>query len=78
METNIEKKLIDIFKKSGISITEDNKSNKIELNSMQIVNILLLIEDEFLLFLFEENIDFLNLKSFYDYKEMITDYIHLS
>lgn len=76
METNIEMKLIDIFKKSGIFITKDNKLDKLELSSMQIVNILLLIEEEFLLFLFEEDIDFLSLKTFYDYKKIINDYIN--
>ena len=73
MEDEVEKTLINIFKLSGIYITDENKQIKLNIDSMQLVVLIAEIQKEFLLDLFEQNLDFRELHSFNDFLCLIQD-----
>lgn len=73
MKNNVDKNkkiLFDIFKSVGVYIDENNFNEKIEMDSLQFVNVIIQIEQEFMIRITED---------YYNYEELVTfnDYINL-
>lgn len=75
MEKEIENRLIEIFERSGIFILAAEYNVVLKIDSFQFVNILVDIETEFLINLFDKDYSFDKLHTFTDFYKMIMDYL---
>ena len=75
VESKIENKLKEIFELQGIYINENDYREKIELDSLQLVNIILDIENEFLIQIEGNLSNYALLSSFDDFKKFIMESI---
>lgn len=78
MENNnidITKRLVDIFELIGVYLNEDDFNEHIEINSIQFVNIILAVEEEFLIRISSDFFDYSKLKCFNDYLNLVKLYI---
>lgn len=75
-DLKIVEKLKIIFENVGVYLEEDDLDERIEINSLQFVNIIIKIEEEFLLRISSERYDYSELISFRDYLDMINSYIY--
>ena len=76
MADEIIEKLKLIFGRTGIYIENDDMDIALELDSFQFVNILINIEEEFLISLFDSDYLFERLQTFRDFYEMVMTYLN--
>lgn len=74
----IDNQLKSIFRKIGIIITKEDYNEDLELDSIQLVMLLVSIQKSFLINVFErDDIDYTSLKTFADFKKMIERLLEL-
>lgn len=74
----IDNQLKSIFRKIGIIITKEDYNEDLELDSIQLVMLLVSIQKSFLINVFErDDIDYTSLNTFADFKKMIERLLEL-
>ena len=74
----IDNQLKSIFRKIGIIITKEDYNEDLELDSIQLVMLLVSIQKSFLINVFErDDIDYTSLITFADFKKMIERLLEL-
>ncbi len=72
---DITKRLMNIFELIGVYLNEDDFDEHIEINSIQFVNIILSLEEEFLIRISSDFFDYSKLRCFNDYLNLINSYV---
>lgn len=75
---DIKDELINLFTEIGISIDDECYNDELQLDSLQFINIIILIEDTFLFTVGDNYMSHDKLKSFNDFKNMICESIKIS